>query len=99
MTPRHPLVMAIVSRAASLYGCTAEDIFGKGRSQTVAEARKVSMYAARERLGWSYPELGRAFLRDHSSVMSAVESVKDLRVGSERVSQSVRVLMLSGGES
>jgi chromosomal replication initiator protein len=94
MTPKHTSVMAICERAAMLYGCSAEDLFGMGKSRTLSECRRVAMYAARHRLGWSYPELGRAFLRNHSSVLDAVENVVEQMPKSERMSNAVRVLLL-----
>ena len=36
------------------------------------------MYLAREHTGLSYPELGRVFRRDHSTVLSAVRKVERL---------------------
>jgi chromosomal replication initiator protein len=46
----------------------------------VAFARQVAMYLCRQRLKCSFPELGRAFgNRDHTTVMSAVRRVEELR--------------------
>jgi chromosomal replication initiator protein len=56
------------------------ELLSKDRHKSVAFARHVAMYLCRQRLGSSYPELGRAFGdRDHTTVMSAVRRVEALR--------------------
>lgn len=75
MTKHHPAVTTIVARVAALYGVDVEAIFSRARTKTVAEARLVAMWAARLRLGWSFPELGRAFERDHTTVLANCHEV------------------------
>jgi chromosomal replication initiator protein len=56
------------------------ELLSKDRHKSVAFARHVAMYLCRQRLGCSFPELGRAFgNRDHTTVMSAVRRVEQLR--------------------
>jgi chromosomal replication initiator protein len=56
------------------------ELLSKDRHKSVAFARHVAMYICRQRLGCSFPELGRAFgNRDHTTVMSAVRRVEHLR--------------------
>jgi chromosomal replication initiator protein len=56
------------------------ELLSKDRHKSVAFARHVAMYICRQRLGCSFPELGRAFgNRDHTTVMSAVRRVEQLR--------------------
>jgi chromosomal replication initiator protein len=55
-------------------------LISKDRHKSVAFARQVAMYLCRQRLKCSFPELGRAFgNRDHTTVMSAVRRVEELR--------------------
>lgn len=79
MTKHHPAVTAIAARVAALYGIDVEVIFSRARSKTIAEARLVTHWAARHRLGWSYPELGRAFDRDHSTILANCQEVDTRR--------------------
>jgi chromosomal replication initiator protein len=66
------LFRALLSEVATRYGIDAADILGKDRHKTVARARHIAIYVARERWDWSYPELGRRFgNRDHTSCMHA----------------------------
>jgi chromosomal replication initiator protein len=56
------------------------DLSSKDRHKSVAFARHVAMYLCKQRLKCSFPELGRAFGgRDHTTVMSAVRKVAELR--------------------
>lgn len=60
--------------AADAYGFKRRDILGRKRTKDVSEARHVAMYLCRPQ--FSYPEIGRAFKRDHSSVVHAVKRVE-----------------------
>ena len=51
-------------------------ILGGQRSKTIARARKLAMWLTRQRLGYSFPEIGAAFDRDHTTVMSACKGVE-----------------------
>jgi chromosomal replication initiator protein len=56
------------------------ELLSKDRHKSVAFARHVAMYLCKQRLKCSFPELGRAFgNRDHTTVMSAVRKVEQLR--------------------
>jgi chromosomal replication initiator protein len=58
----------------------SNDLLSKDRHKSIAFARHVAMYLCKQRLKCSFPELGRAFgNRDHTTVMSAVRKVSDLR--------------------
>ncbi len=53
-----------------------EAITGRDRHRTHADARSVCMWVARKRMTLSYPELGRCFNRDQSTVMHNCEKVE-----------------------
>lgn len=62
------------------------DLVSKDRHKSIAFARHVAMYLCKQRLKCSFPELGRAFgNRDHTTVMSAVRKVEELRASSAEV--------------
>lgn len=73
--PNYP-VEVIVARVAVELGVTAEDVFSRAKSKTIARARAAAMREARAKYGFSYPELGRFFGRDHTSVMYALKGKK-----------------------
>ncbi len=53
------------------YGVTLIDMLSRRQSNRVNRARKTAMQRARTRTRASYPELGRAFERDHTTIMYA----------------------------
>jgi chromosomal replication initiator protein len=64
----------------------SSDLLSKDRHKSIAFARHVAMYLCKQRLKCSFPELGRAFgNRDHTTVMSAVRKVSDLRTADPEV--------------
>jgi chromosomal replication initiator protein len=83
VTPRHPDVMSVedIQKAVcSHFRLSNSELLSKDRHKSVAFARQVAMYVCRQRLKSSFPELGRAFgNRDHTTVMSAVRRVEQLR--------------------
>ena len=71
-----PVVLAVVQEVAKQYGLDVDEVLGRARSKTVARARCMAMWLTRVRLDMSYPEIGREFDRDHTTVMSAVRGVE-----------------------
>jgi chromosomal replication initiator protein len=70
----------IQKAVCSHFRLSNSELLSKDRHKSVAFARHVAMYLCRQRLGCSFPELGRAFGgRDHTTVMSAVRRVEQLR--------------------
>jgi chromosomal replication initiator protein len=61
------------------------DLLSKDRHKGIALARHVAMYLCKQRLRVSFPELGRAFCKDHTTVMSAVRKVTALRENDPQV--------------
>lgn len=75
----------VIEVTAEHFDLTADDILGQVRFRAVNYARRIAMFIARERLGHSYPEIGIAFRRDHTTVMVAVKRVqRELRGGDRR---------------
>lgn len=71
----------------------SSDLVSKDRHKSIAFARHVAMYLCKQRLKCSFPELGRAFGgRDHTTVMSAVRKVEDLRQKDPEVRAHVEAL-------
>ena len=77
----------------SHFKITNSSLLSKDRHKSVAFARQVAMYLCRQRLNCSFPELGRAFgNRDHSTVISAVRRVEQLRQGDPEVVAHIAAL-------
>ena len=67
----------IVSRVAKKYGVSKEDIYGRQRTKHIAAARNISIYIIRKITGISFPMIGDLFERDHSTIISANNSVEN----------------------
>lgn len=65
----------IIKSCADSFRVSVADVKGQSRTQQIARARQSAMYLSRNLLNLSYPEIGRHFGRDHSTVMSAVRRV------------------------
>jgi len=83
-------IIAVVQRA---YGI--KDLTVRSRTKRVSEARRVAMYLAREITEFSYPELGDAFRRDHTTVLSAYKNLRDRIERDERLAAVVGRLVVT----
>lgn len=72
-----PTIRDIQRAACELYGLTMEELLGRSSKWTVARPRQRAMLAWKLVSGKSYPAVGRAFRRDHTTVISGVRKVKE----------------------
>lgn len=68
--------------AGECFGVTPKQIMKDSyetgaKCRSVARARMLAMAICRRRWGWSYPEIGRAFIRDPSSAFYAVKFAEE----------------------
>ena len=70
-----PSFNEIVKSVATFYNIKVSDIKSKRRSRAVALPRQVAMYIARECGKLSFPEIGSACDKDHSTVIHAVKKI------------------------
>jgi len=66
-------IMAITART---YSMSVDDLRGRSRRRQVVRPRHFAMYLCRRYTDCSLKEIGRAFKRDHTSVMHAVRTVE-----------------------
>ena len=81
----------VVSLVARKYNLTSEKLLGRDRTKEVAYPRQIAMYLLREEAKISFPQIGE-FLggRDHSTVMSAIEKIKEqIRHGDSRLEKDI----------
>lgn len=89
MEPLFELIVAVVSKQNSI---TPALVLSRERYRSTVDARQLSMYLARQ-VGFSYPEIGNAFERDHTTCISAVKRVKARRAKDQRFSATVDRLL------
>ena len=74
----------IEATVATFFGITPADLHSTRRTKTVSVARMVAMFLARRHTHMSYPEIGRAMGKNHSTVVLAVQRLeRSLAAGGE----------------
>jgi len=95
LIPFRRRVQRITQLVAEQYGLDARHVLGRDRHRSVAEARLVLSWLCRNGTEpqWSYPEIGRALGRDHTTIMSACKKVDLLFVSDPDFSARVSLLL------
>lgn len=63
-----PTIRDCIEATARVYGCTADELRSDTRRADVALARQTAYWVARTLVEASYPQIGRVFSRDHTTV-------------------------------
>lgn len=74
MTPAGEVVAEVLAIVAREYGVAPAELTGPRRTRSVAEARLMAYALLRDTAGMSYPEIGQALGRDHTTVIHGVRS-------------------------
>jgi chromosomal replication initiator protein len=69
-------VETIIQVVAEHFKMKEADILGKKRNKEIVAPRQIAMFLAREMGSMSYPDIGRAFGRDYTTVIHSYEKVK-----------------------
>lgn len=69
-------VETIIDVVAEHFKMNVGDLLGKKRNKEIVMPRQIAMYLAREMGNMSYPDIGRAFDRDYTTVIHSYEKVK-----------------------
>lgn len=78
-------VSDIESTVAAFFGITPADLHSSRRTKTVSAARMVAMLLARRYTRMSYPEIGQAMGKNHSSVVLAVQRLEKMLADNKEV--------------
>ena len=70
-------IETIISEVANTYNVSESDILSNRRTASLARARQVAMYIARETTGLSFKQIGENFGKDHSTVLYNVRQVEE----------------------
>jgi chromosomal replication initiator protein len=100
--PREITPQLILDETAKMFGWTVDDLCGKSRRRPLVTARQIGMYVFRELTGYSYPRIAEAFGgRDHTTVMYAVEKIKqqmnERHATFDQVNDLISRIKLGGG--
>ncbi|NDD57679.1 MAG: AAA family ATPase [Chlamydiae bacterium] len=67
----------IVQAVAEFYGIKFEDILGKSQSHEFTLPRQIAMFLCRNKIKMPFTHIGQFFKRDHSTVISSVNIIKE----------------------
>ncbi len=79
----------IIKIVANYYDIKPSDIRGAGRTRAISRPRQIAMYLSRKLTKSSFPELGRDFKKDHSSVISAFKKMSKIVDQGEELSADI----------
>ncbi|WP_026524507.1 MULTISPECIES: chromosomal replication initiator protein DnaA [unclassified Butyrivibrio] len=83
----------IISTVCEQYGIKQDDITSKKRNKEIVLPRQIIMYLCREYTDAPLEEIGRALgKKDHTTVMSGINKIKDLLVGDNDVSRTIDII-------
>lgn len=90
-------VEQIQREVARYYKLAVEELRLDRRTKGLAHARQVAMYLSRKLTKCSFPEIARRFGKDHSTVISAVRKIEQLRPGDEQLRKELAELEMKLG--
>ena len=91
---RKPSVAEIIKEVALFSGFTRLDILSPRREKEVCRARQISVYLAKKFTLRSFPELGRIFGRDHSTLVHSSQKIERNRAIDPILDDNIKELEL-----
>ena len=71
-------VNEVIENASKAYNIPISEIKGKSRQQDLVVARHIAIYNLRNKVGLSFPAIGKIFNRDHTTIMHACDKVQGI---------------------
>ena len=78
-TPRQLTCDEIIEAVAQYYSLTGDDLKGPRRNREISIPRQIAMYLCREVGSASFPHIGDAFGRDHSTIQHGCDRIAEER--------------------
>jgi len=86
-----PTPSLIISQVCKFYNVDEVALRGTKKSKGVAEPRQVAMYLIRKLTNLSFPDIGKEFARDHTTVIYAVDKITNtLKNGDSNMQNNIR---------
>ena len=77
------------------YGIKKEDIIGERRTKDIAQARHIAIYLIRQITDMSFPGIGKILNRNHTTIISSIETVEKKIISSQSFSLEMDELIKS----
>jgi chromosomal replication initiator protein len=94
---RRHSVAEIQAHTCDAFGVTLDELRSASRARQVAAARQVAMYLSRELTDATLPAIGKAFDRNHTTVMHACKRTAERIAADREAYETVRALTLELG--
>ena len=86
-----PTPSLIISQVCKFYSVDEEKLRGTLKNKGTSEARQVAMYLIRKLTNLSFPDIGKEFAKDHSTVIYAIRKVEmELKKGNDNLQNNIR---------
>ncbi len=97
--PVNVTVDKIFTAVYKKYGIKKEDIIGERRTKDIAQARHIAIYLIRQITDMSFPGIGKILNRNHTTVISSIETVEKKIISSQSFSLEIDELIKSVKEN
>ena len=97
--PVNVTVDKIFTAVYKKYGIKKEDILGERRTKDIAQARHIAIYLIRQITDMSFPGIGKILNRNHTTIISSIETVEKKIISSQAFSLEIDELIKSVKES
>jgi chromosomal replication initiator protein len=86
-----PTPSLIISQVCKFYSIDETVLRGSQKSKGIAEPRQMAMYLIRKLTNLSFPDIGKEFGKDHSTVLYNVRKVEmELKKGDTTLQNNIR---------
>ena len=97
--PVNVTVDKIFTAVYKKYGIKKEDIIGERRTKDIAQARHIAIYLIREITDMSFPGIGKILNRNHTTIISSIDTVEKKIISQQSFSMEMDELIKSIKES
>ena len=91
-SPTRMSVAVVIEAVARAHDLRTADLTGTRRHRNLTRPRHIAMYLARKYCGVSFPELGREFGKDHSTIQHGVGRVEEMLSSDTDLATRIRVI-------
>lgn len=90
--PPSPEAQDVLQVVAETYDVQINDLLGRQRVRRLVLPRHVAMFLVRKHTGHSFPEIGRRFRRDHTTVQHACRKIESRLMSDVELRQQVHII-------
>lgn len=90
--PKFPMMRDVKRAVSEYYLVSQADLCSVHRSVPIVRARQIAMYLCRELTNRSFPQIGTAFDRDHTTVLHAHHKIARLIQTNPQLAEEIAAL-------